>query len=257
MRSSELATLAGVTVRALRHYHQLGILDEPPRSANGYREYDVHHLVRTLRITRLAGLGIPLQGLGAILDAPSDDASALLDELEEEIAAHIERLEARRETIAELRRWNASPDLPSEFAPFAALFAASATTQEIARFDREQTILLSHVAGPHGAAAITALYARFADPAVLEVSQAFTERFAALPPDASTDEITALVDYVVDTFGPLVRELRLEIADVDVSRAAALLTAHAVDMLNGAQHRALTLIEQGLDAGSENPEESG
>lgn len=248
MRSSELARLAGVTVRALRHYHQLGILDEPARSANGYREYDVHHLVRILRITRLASLGLPLQGLGAILDEPSDDSSALLDALDAEVAEQIERLEARRATIAELRRWNAAPDLPRELAPYAAILAASASTNEIARFDREQTILLSHLAGPDGAGAITALYARFADPSVAEVTQSFSERFAALPPDASTDEITVLVEYLVTSFGPLVRELRLEIADVDVSRATALLTDHAEDVLNAAQQQALALIEKGLAA---------
>ncbi|WP_084195160.1 MerR family DNA-binding transcriptional regulator [Streptosporangium amethystogenes] len=37
MNSSELGSLAGVTVRALRHYHQVGVLDEPPRGPNGYR----------------------------------------------------------------------------------------------------------------------------------------------------------------------------------------------------------------------------
>ena len=39
MRSNEVAKLAGVTVRTLRHYHQLGLLSEPPRRANGYRDY--------------------------------------------------------------------------------------------------------------------------------------------------------------------------------------------------------------------------
>ncbi|MBX9471586.1 MerR family transcriptional regulator [Microcella sp.] len=248
MRSSELATLAGVTVRALRHYHQLGILDEPPRSVNGYREYDVHHLVRILRISRLASLGLPLQGLAEILDAPGDDASAMLDELDREVAAQIERLEARRATIAELRRWNAAPDLPSELAPYAALLAASASTSEIARFDREQTILLSHLAGPGGAKAITALYARFTDPSIADASKAFTERFAALQPDASDDEIAALVEELVTSFGPLVRDLRLEIADLDLTKATALLTDHADDMLNAAQQQALILIEQGLTA---------
>lgn len=248
MRSSELASLAGVTVRALRHYHQLGILEEPPRSVNGYREYDVHHLVRILRITRLSSLGLPLQGLEAILEEPSDDATALLDELDREVAAQIERLEARRAMIAELRRWNAAPDLPHELAPYAALFAAHASTSELARFDREQTILLSHLAGPGGADAITALYARFAEPALLEATRAHNERFAALQPDASAEDIADLAHSFVQSFGPLVRELQLEIADIDLSTATALLTDYADDVLNAAQHQALTLVEHELGA---------
>lgn len=33
MKSNELAKLAGVTVRTLRHYHAIGLLDEPQRQA--------------------------------------------------------------------------------------------------------------------------------------------------------------------------------------------------------------------------------
>ncbi len=50
MRSRKPASLAGVTVRTIRHYHQIDLLAEPPRDANGYRRYGVQHLVRLLRI---------------------------------------------------------------------------------------------------------------------------------------------------------------------------------------------------------------
>ncbi|MEQ3553652.1 WhiB family transcriptional regulator [Pseudonocardia nematodicida] len=33
----QLAELAGTTVRAVRHYHEVGLLDEPARRANGYK----------------------------------------------------------------------------------------------------------------------------------------------------------------------------------------------------------------------------
>ncbi len=36
---SQLAAYAGVTVRAVRHYHQIGLLPEPERDASGYRRY--------------------------------------------------------------------------------------------------------------------------------------------------------------------------------------------------------------------------
>lgn len=39
MRSGELAELAGVSVRTLRHYHRIGLLPEPPRTSAGYRTY--------------------------------------------------------------------------------------------------------------------------------------------------------------------------------------------------------------------------
>ena len=68
MRSSEVARLAGVTVRALRHYHAIGLLPEPARSDNGYRDYDIDDLVRVLRVKRLASLGFPLERVGGMLE---------------------------------------------------------------------------------------------------------------------------------------------------------------------------------------------
>ena len=41
---SQLAAYAGVTVRAVRHYHQVGLLPEPARDRSGYRTYDVDAL---------------------------------------------------------------------------------------------------------------------------------------------------------------------------------------------------------------------
>lgn len=39
MRIGELAALAGVTTRTVRHYHRVGLLPEPGRRVNGYRDY--------------------------------------------------------------------------------------------------------------------------------------------------------------------------------------------------------------------------
>ncbi|WP_157880243.1 MerR family DNA-binding transcriptional regulator, partial [Streptomyces katrae] len=37
MRIGEIAALVGVTTRAVRHYHHVGLLPEPGRRANRYR----------------------------------------------------------------------------------------------------------------------------------------------------------------------------------------------------------------------------
>src|SRR5919202_556228 len=55
-----LASYAGVTVRAVRHYHQIGLLPEPERDASGYRTYDAAAVVRLIRIRTLAEAGVPL-----------------------------------------------------------------------------------------------------------------------------------------------------------------------------------------------------
>lgn len=78
MRSAEIARLAGVTVRTLRHYHQVQVLAEPPRTSNGYREYTIRDLVRLLRIEQLSGLGVPLERMPAVFDdADSEELSSV------------------------------------------------------------------------------------------------------------------------------------------------------------------------------------
>ena len=39
----QLAAYAGVTIKAIRHYHERGLLAEPPRDASGYRRYTAEH----------------------------------------------------------------------------------------------------------------------------------------------------------------------------------------------------------------------
>ncbi|WP_327248591.1 MerR family transcriptional regulator [Streptomyces sp. NBC_01320] len=67
----QLAELAGTTLRAIPHYHEIGLLAEPERRSNGYKSYGVPHLVRVLRIKHLTGLGLSLTQI-AELGAPTN-----------------------------------------------------------------------------------------------------------------------------------------------------------------------------------------
>lgn len=246
MRSSELASIAGVTVRALRHYHQLGILQEPPRSANGYREYDVHHLVRVLRITRLAGLGFPLQQLPGLLDQPDEDPVSQLDQLDAELAARIARLTAQRELVARLRRDRAAPDLPPELAPYAALLTASGTPPRIARLDREQLILLAHLVGAERLPAIARLYGRLAEPGLLAAATEVSVRFAELDEESGDEALQGLADDLIAVVAAVAEEFSGAEHPLDLGDAAALLAEHSNDLLNSAQKRVLALVESRL-----------
>jgi hypothetical protein len=66
----ELAEPAGTTLKTVRHYHRIGLLEEPERAANGYKRYRVKHLVRLLRIRRPADLGDG-RAPGPALDTPA------------------------------------------------------------------------------------------------------------------------------------------------------------------------------------------
>ncbi|KAM9862224.1 hypothetical protein ACI1US_01833 [Leucobacter sp. BZR 635] len=62
------AGVAGVSTRAIRRWHEIGLLPEPERRSNGYKRYDTTHLVRVLRIKRLSSLGFRLDRVGEMLD---------------------------------------------------------------------------------------------------------------------------------------------------------------------------------------------
>lgn len=198
MNSGEIARLAGVSVRTLRHYHQVGVLPEPARRANGYREYTVRDLVLLLRIRRLAEVGIPLDEIPPILGA-SGRAHAVLDELDSALADQIDRLTARREVIARLRAAGAAADTPSELAGLLASIGSSGGPDlppELLKHDREVILLLHHLLDNKGRAELIGLLRQATAPDVLAATTALAARFAALGPDTGDEEIDRLVvDY--------------------------------------------------------------
>ncbi len=108
MRISDLAKAAGTTPRAIRHYHRLGLLDEPIAQANAYRDYDFEALARLMRIRWLAAAGVPLGSISAILrDAPraddSDDFLADIDALLVGVRAEQQRLSGQESRLKDLR----------------------------------------------------------------------------------------------------------------------------------------------------------
>jgi DNA-binding transcriptional MerR regulator len=63
----QFAELAGVTVKALRHYDRLGLL-RPERSQSGYRLYQQADLARLQQILALKSIGLPLKHIRMLID---------------------------------------------------------------------------------------------------------------------------------------------------------------------------------------------
>lgn len=104
MRIGALAELAGVTVRTVRYYHQAGVLPEPPRRSNGYRDYTVDHLVMVLRIRQLTGSGLSLMQAGAVVaDSGFASTEEALDEVDRALEARIAALTDQRRRLAQAR----------------------------------------------------------------------------------------------------------------------------------------------------------
>jgi len=110
----ELAELAATTIKAIRHYHAIDLLEEPERALNGYKLYDTRHLVRLLQIRRLRKLGMSLAQI-ATMDEPGDGFADTVRALDSELAASIERQQVIRAELADLLRHHASADVPPGF----------------------------------------------------------------------------------------------------------------------------------------------
>src|SRR5690242_21759875 len=98
----QLASYAGVTIRAVRHYHQVGLLPEPERDRSGYRTYDAAAVVRLIRIHTLADAGVPLARVQELLDADPEAFSDGVQEIDKDLRAEIRRLQGTRRRPARL-----------------------------------------------------------------------------------------------------------------------------------------------------------
>ncbi|GAB2814558.1 MerR family transcriptional regulator [Actinoallomurus bryophytorum] len=97
-----LAAYVGVTVRAVRHYHQRGLMTEPDRDVSGYRRYDAQAVVDLIRIKTLSDAGVPLARVGELLDAEPSRFSEAITEIDKALTERIRDLERQRGRIAEL-----------------------------------------------------------------------------------------------------------------------------------------------------------
>lgn len=98
----QVASYAGVTVRAVRHYHQIGLLPEPERDHSGYRAYDAAALVRLIQIRTLADAGVPLAGAGELLDAAPEEFAKGVENVDSNLRTQIRRLQDTRKRLARL-----------------------------------------------------------------------------------------------------------------------------------------------------------
>jgi DNA-binding transcriptional MerR regulator len=98
----QLASYAGVTVRAVRHYHAKGLLPEPARDQSGYRRYDAAAVVELIRIRTLADAGVPLSRVHELLGADEEEFAAAITDIDRRLQAEICQLKGHQQRVAEL-----------------------------------------------------------------------------------------------------------------------------------------------------------
>ena len=180
----ELAELAGTTLKTVRHYHEIGLLPEPERMSNGYKQYKVTHLIRLLRIRRLVDLGVSLADISA-MEGCGETTEQALRALDAELAASIERQQRAREELALILQDRSRVELPSELV---------SVVDEATAADRSMLLVSSRLFGEEAMAAMKDLHSVPRIPAETEFDQ--------LPPDAPAE----VRQRLAEAFFPLVRE---------------------------------------------------
>ncbi|MFD1714950.1 MerR family transcriptional regulator [Amnibacterium flavum] len=106
----DAAAFVGITPRAIRHYHQVGLLPERERGSDGRRRYGYEEMIRLLWIRRMAEAGIALDDIrDAFVDASTggadgeDEVARVLARLEDTLAAHEAELQRKRASVQRMR----------------------------------------------------------------------------------------------------------------------------------------------------------
>lgn len=138
---SQLAAHAGVTVRAVRHYHQIGLLPEPERDASGYRTYAAPAVVRLIRIRTLAEAGVPLARVQELLDAGGQEFSTAVSEIDRRLRGEIQELQEHRRRIAKLAAGD-SLALPLEVTDYLGRMRAMGVPELLVEMERDAWIMI-------------------------------------------------------------------------------------------------------------------
>jgi DNA-binding transcriptional MerR regulator len=138
----QLASYAGVSIRAVRHYHHVGLMPEPERNASGYRTYDVNAVVRLIRIRTLVEAGVPLARVQELLDADTTTFVEGTVQIDRELRARIRALQEHRRRIAQLASGD-SLAVPDEVADYLDRVRGIGAAESLVEAERDAWILVA------------------------------------------------------------------------------------------------------------------
>lgn len=177
----QLANYASVTIKAVRHYHQRGLLEEPPRDASGYRRYAAEHATQLLKIKTLAEAGVPLARIKELLAADPDRFAAAITEIDRTLQQRAAELRRTRQRLAQLRAGDRL-FVSAEVADYLDRLRELGVSQRGVQLERDGWILMQSVAPQQAVAWITDKRDAIGDP---EFRAIYLEYDAAFdwPPD--------------------------------------------------------------------------
>jgi DNA-binding transcriptional MerR regulator len=164
VKIGDAAAFVGTTPRAIRHYHEIGLLPEPERGGDDRRHYGYEDMIRLLWIRKMADAGIALDdirdafadgasagaGAGAGAGADNDHGIAgILERLEETLVAQEAELRRQRTAVQRMRTEGSRMGLLSDFVTSR---LKSLPEGSLRQADLDNLLVIERIFGPLGAA---------------------------------------------------------------------------------------------------------
>jgi DNA-binding transcriptional MerR regulator len=193
---SRLASYAGVTVRTVRHYHQIGLLPEPERTYSGYRVYDAAAVVRLIRIRTLADAGVPLARVQELLDAEPEAFARGVQEIDRDLRAEIRRLQDNRKRIARLATGEHLA-LPQSVLDYHARLRGLGIDERYIELERDSWIMIAAQAPDGIDAHIAAKHEELDDPDMVALYRLLSEAMDWAPDEPRIVEVADILERLM------------------------------------------------------------
>ncbi len=181
----QLAAYAGVTIKAVRHYHKRGLLEEPTRDSSGYRRYTAEQAIHLIKIKTLAEAGVPLARIKEMLTADADRFATALAEIDRTLKHRAEELVRARERIGRL----SSGDrlfVRADVADYLDHLRELGVSERIVQMERDGWILLQSVSPKEAAVWIADKREALRDPEFQAIYLEFDAAFDWSPTTAAS-----------------------------------------------------------------------
>ncbi|MDA3646909.1 MerR family transcriptional regulator [Saccharopolyspora indica] len=194
VKIGDAAAFAGITPRAIRHYHEIGLLPEPERGGDDRRRYGYEDMIRLLWIRKMADAGIALDDIRdafttgtASAGADSGEAVAgILDRLVETLAEREAEVRRQRAAVQRMRTEGSRMGLLSDFVTERLKGLPEGSLRQA---DLDGLLVTERIFGPLGAAVqATRFVALATHPALREESDRIDAAEEALDDSVAVDD---------------------------------------------------------------------
>ena len=156
VKIGDAAAFVGTTPRAIRHYHEIGLLPEPERGGDDRRRYGYDEMIRLLWIRKMADAGIALDDIrdafagAAPAGADGDqDVAGILDRLERTLVAREAELQRQRTAVQGMRTLGSRMGLLSDVVTGRLRGLPEGSLRQA---DLDSMLVIERIFGPLGAA---------------------------------------------------------------------------------------------------------